>query len=669
MNDSETRQEHETVHGSAQFWQMQLDLADKADEAWHKEGDEVVDRYRSESTNKAIGREKKFNILWSNTETLKGALFARMAKPDVRRRFSDRDPVGRQVSTVVERAVEYTNDTTDAEGMVAAAIEDYLLPGRGVVWVVYEPTIIAEDGVEVVGRQECRDEYVNWKDYRESPAKRPEEVWWKARRHLKTRDELVDEFPKHGDKAPLNWSPDAEAEKVFDDAFKRAEVWEIWDATKRQRVYVVKGYHHVLKEEDDPYGLEKFFPCPDALVSVRTNNKNTPVPEFRLYKDQADELDRITTRINRLVEALKRRGMYDASIPELAKLANAGDNEFVPTRNYASLVQSGGLQAAMQSEDITTVAQAILGLYQQRDMLVQTIYEITGISDIIRGATDPNETLGAQKLKGQFGSMRMKKRQDAVQKFIRSLFRIKAELMAEHYEPHILEKMTGIKGADPRKKQQAMMMAQQAQGQPLPPEVQDILNDPTWDEMMAVMRDDKMRSYRIDIETDSTVFEDAEGEKQARVEFVNTLGGFLEKALPVVQSAPEMTGMVFEAMDFMVRGFKIGRSFEDVIDETKQDVLSKQKQAQSQPPQPDPAMIEAEQKAKAKQAEMQMQGQMKQAQMQQDGQIKAQQMKQDNALKWAAQESDAELEIRKQDIEAELTARRDRMNAEARTVQ
>ena len=213
------------------------------------------------------------------------------------------------------------------------------------------------------------------------------------------------------------------------------------------------------------------------------------------------------------------------------------------------------------------------------------------------------------------------------------------------------------------------MMAQKAQGQPLPPEVQDILNDPTWDEMMAVMRDDKMRSYRIDIETDSTVFEDAEGEKQARVEFVNTLGGFLEKALPVVQSAPEMTGMVFEAMDFMVRGFKIGRSFEDVIDETKQDVLSKQKQAQSQPPQPDPAMIEAEQKAKAKQAEMQMQGQMKQAQMQQDGQIKAQQMKQDNALKWAAQESDAELEIRKQDIEAELTARRDRMNAEARTVQ
>ena len=687
--DIESRKDYELVSGKAKYWQIELELADKEEEEWRIEAAEVVERYRNEQTTAYVGREKKFNILWSNTETLKSSLFSKMAKPDVRRRYRSRDDkAGREVAVILERALEYSADVYDAQSRIEAAIEDFLLGGRGVIFVSYDPIIVEVDGEETIGDQRCELEYVHWDDYRESPAKRPEDVRWKARRHLMTRDELNERFPETGNDVPLNWSPDNYTGQEYESVHSRAEVWEIWDKDEEKRLFIVKGFPDVVGEEST-YDLEKFFPTPYPLIAVRTNESGKPIPEYRLYQDQADELDRVTTRINRLIEALKRRGVYDAAIPELAKLADAGDNEFIPSENYSNLAQGGGLQGAFQSEDLTSTTQALLGLYQQRDRLVQTIYEVTGISDVIRGATDPGETATAQRLKGQFGSLRLQKRQKQVQNYVRDLMRIKAELIAENYEPHILEKMTGVTGADPMLRQQVEMMQQQ--GQPVPPELLKEANKPTWDEMIEIMRDDKTRSYHIDIETDSTVFEDAETEKSARMEFVNNLGLFLQNSLPIVQAAPEMTAMVFESMEFMVRGFKIGRTFEDTIEETKEKILDAQEatmlqqQQQTQQPPPDPKIIELQQKGQLEQAriqqniqmqtariqqegqlksaEMQQNAQMKAAEMQQDSQIKTAEMQQEMALKEMEMQSDAELQIRKQDIDAELEARRNENNA------
>ena len=696
--EPESRKDYELVSGRAKYWQIELELADKEEEDWRKEAAEVVERYRSEQTTSYVGREKKFNILWSNTETLKSSLFSKMAKPDVRRRYrSSDDKAGREVSVILERALEYSADVYDAQSHIEAAVEDFLLPGRGVVFVTYEPVIVEVDGEETIGDQRCMFEYIHWDDYRESPAKRPEDVRWKARRHLMTRDELNERFPEKGNDVPLNWSPDNYTGKEYESIHSRAEVWEIWDKDEEKRVFVVKGFPDIVGEEST-YNLENFFPTPNPLISVRTNESGKPIPEYRLYQDQADELDRVTTRINRLIEALKRRGVYDAAIPELAKLADAGDNEFIPSENYSNLAQGGGLQGAFQSEDLSSTTQALFGLYQQRDRLVQTIYEVTGISDVIRGATDPKETATAQRLKGQFGSLRLQKRQRQVQNYVRDLMRIKAELIAENYEPHILEKMTGVTGADPMLRQQVALLQQQ--GQPVPPELMKEASKPTWDEMIEIMRDDKTRSYHIDIETDSTVFEDAESVKASRMEFVNNLGLFLQNSLPIVQAAPEMTAMVFESLEFMVRGFKIGRTFEDTIEETKEKILDAQEaanmQQQQQQAPPDPKIIELQQKGQLEQARiqqnaqmqtarMQQDGQLKSAAMQQDAQIKSAEMQQDMQLKTAElqqelamsqgemqqdmamrqneMQTDAELEIRKQDIDAELEARRDQINA------
>jgi hypothetical protein len=581
----DTRAEQEKLLGPSRYWQNELQQASQFERDWRERGDRVVERYRDErGGNAVIGPvASRFNILWANTETLKGALFARMAKPDVQRRFPDPNPAARQVAILLERVLSYDLDTYDASRPLQSALEDYLLPGRGVVWVVYEPIIIKEkikievkdddmdiveeEEIERLGDQRCRFEYVHWQDYRESPSRRPEDATWRARRHLFTRDELVGRGFDHAYEVPLTWMPDTDDNQQLDEIYNRAEVWEIWDKVQRKRLFVAPGYKDLLAEDDDPYQLEDFFPTPVPMISVRTNNTSVPVPEFTLYQDQADELDRVTSRISHLIEGLKRRGVYDASVPELANLATAGDNDFVPSENFSSLAQKGGLTGVFQTEDIAQISTVLQGLYTQRSQILQIIYEVTGISDIIRGGgTKASESATAQQLKAQYGSMRLRLRQDAVQKYIRDLFRIKAELIAENYEPEILQRITGMEVTD---------------------------------EMLEIMRNDKTRHYQIDVETDSTVFADEEEMKRTRVEFANVMGGYLVQAIEATRAAPELTPIAFEILKFVSGAWKIGRNFEDVIDQTEAQVMQQLQAMQQQPPQPSPEERIAQQRIAA----------------------------------------------------------------------
>jgi hypothetical protein len=582
----DTQQDQEKLLGPALYWQNELEKADQFERDWRERGMRVVERYRDEREGRALigPSNTRFNILWANTETLKGALLARMAEPDVRRRFPDPNPAAREVAILLERALSYGLDVYDGITPMKAALEDYLLPGRGVVWVVYEPVIIKEkikievDGedvaldeveeIERLGDQRCRFEYVHWQDYRESPSRRPEDVTWRARRHLFTRDDLIGRGFKDAHEIPLNWMPDTNEDNAdYEEIYNRAEVWEIWCKVTRKRLFIATGYKDVLAEDDDPYELEDFFPTPTPLIAVRTNNTSIPVPEFTLYQDQADELDRVTNRITYLIEGLKRRGVYDASVPELAQLAMAGDNDFVPSDNFASLAQKGGLAGAFQTEDISVVSAVLSGLYTQRMQVLQVIYEVTGISDIIRGGgTKASETATAQQLKAQYGSMRLRRRQDEIEKYIRELYRIKAELIAENYEPEILQRVTGMEVTD---------------------------------EMLEIMRNDKLRNYQIDVETDSTVFADEEETKRTRMEFASVFGDYLIKAIEATRAAPEITPIAFEILKFVAGAWKIGRNFEDVINETEATVMQQLQAMQQQPPQPSPEEAIQQQKIMA----------------------------------------------------------------------
>lgn len=612
---------------SAAFWHTQLDCAAKREEKWRKSGDEIQCRYMDDRDHYEGGGqfEKRINILWANTEVQKGALFGRLGKPDVRRAFplpGKRNKIARTAALVMERALVSCANRYEADLQIENAVEDDLLPGRGQCWLEYEPTVgTDDDGNPVVTYQTVQIQHVEWKSFRHGNGRSWEDVPWVARELLFTKTDLKkrwgDKLGDRIDAIPVNQVVDEEhinAEAKKDGSFKRARVWEIWYKPEKIRVYVAEGFDQELEREEDPYRLEGFFPCPRPLYAVKTTSSLTPRPEFLQYKDQADELDRVNTRIWKLLEKLKYCGVYDGSAEDgdtLKSIGSLQDGEFLPYKNFKQLSEGGGLAAAFQARDLAPIAATVQALAQRAMELLQAIYEITGISDIMRGMSDSDETLGAQKLKANFGSGRLQRKRTEVQRFVKALYRMKAELIAEHFEREQLEAMTGIQlplevernAAQMQLAQiQQMMQAAQAQqqqppqpGQPPAPQqptpqmpdqdqmadLQAIADACSWEEISDILRSDDRRNYTIDIETDETAAVDEETEKQQRTEFMGAMTQWLQVAIPAIQANPTQAPLFKELTMFFMGGFKVGRSleeqFEDAFDQIK-----------NTPPQPNP---------------------------------------------------------------------------------
>lgn len=570
-------------------WLRELSLASGHEKKWRERANKIIDRYRDEDRDEDTNNAR-FNILYANTEVLKGVMYQRKPVPDVRRRFLDKDPVGREAAQVLQRSLSYSIDAYDFDEAMRQVVEDVLLPGRGLARVKYKSEmgqVQGPDGqmVEQVVYEAVECDYVEWEMVRISPAKRWRKVRWIAFGELLTRDELVKQFGDKGKFCSLDWAPKGKEEEK-EELFKRALVWTIWDKSSRKVYVVSKGYTQApLAVMDDPLQLEQFFPCPRPVVSINTTNNMTPVPEFVQYQDQAIELDNITARIDKLVDALRRRGVYDGKYKELEKLANAGDNEFIPVENYVALMEAGGIDKIMWQEPVETIAKVLIHLYDQRDRVKQVIYEVTGIADVVRGATNANETLGAQEMKARYANSRIAPRQQAVANFARDILRLKAEIMAERFSIQTFAQMTGLQLPTQQQKQAAMLQMQAAQqmGQQVPPD--PMLKKPTWEEVLQVLRSDKLRGFKVDIETDSTIQPDASEEQKNRIEFVTAITSFLEKAAPAVQAGAIPVEFAKELMSFGARGFRVSPQLEDALDslgEQGQGNQAKEQQEQMQ---------------------------------------------------------------------------------------
>lgn len=599
-------------------WLRELALSSQHEDKWRKRAKKVIDRYRDEAIEDEDSRKSRFNILFSNTEVLRGVIYQKSPTPDVRRRFLDRDQVGREAAQVLQRALSYCADSYDFDGMMAGVVEDYLLPGRGTARVKYIPSyapmqdeagqpLMDESGepMQEVIYEAVETEYVEWEMFRMSPAKRWEKVRWVAFGELLTRDELKAQFGDKGARCTLDWKP-KDKEEENSDMFKRALVWSIWDKASKKVHVVCKGLPgERLAVQDDPLSLEQFFPCPKPVYSIKNTNSMIPIPEYAQYQDQAIELDNLTARIEALTDGLRRRGVYDAAYPELQKLATAGDDEFVPIEKFVNLAEKGGLAAALYESPIEGIAKVLVQLMEQREAVKQIIYEVTGIADIVRGVSNSSETLGAQELKARYASSRTGPRQKDIQIFARDLFRLKAEIISEKFSPKTLAIMTGFDRAQNDAEKQAVMTQAQAMAGQEPPEK---LTKPTWEQITQILRDDKLRGFRVDIETDSTVMPDAATEQQNRIELLTAISQFVTGMAPAVQSGAIPMDLAKEMLTFGVRAFKVSPQLEDALDQIGGDKESGQSaQAQQQ---------------------MQMQQQAMQQQMQEAQQMIADQQKQ-----------------------------------------
>jgi hypothetical protein len=572
--------------GLARRWQVELELAEKEGRSWMERGRKIVKRFRDERDATQDG-SKRFNILWSNIQTLRPAVYSRKPKPEIGRRFKDHDQVGRVAALILERCLEYELEQYgDFDSAMKNAVEDRLLPGRGIAWVRYEPHFTVTEDIRVVDYECAPTDYVYWEDFTHSPARTWDEVRWVGRRVYMTRDELKARFGEEiAPRVPLGYKPEhLQEDKTTpeNEAFKKAIVWEIWDKPGRQVLWITPGFDQVLDARPDPLQLEQFFPCPRPLFSTTTTSTCVPVPDYVEYQDQADELDCLSERIDLLTTALAVRGVYDSSQTALSRLLNENaENQLIPVESWAAFAEKGGIKGSVDWMPIELIVVVLEKLYQAREAVKQTLYEITGMADIIRGASDPAETATAQQIKSQFASIRLKDLQQEVARFGRDLLRLKAEVISSHFQDETIAQMGGIAQLNP------------ADQELIGPAIQ-------------LIRDDRARGFRIDIESDSMVMLDETNERQARVEFLSAVGTFLKESMAAIQTMPAMGPLLGELLMFGIRGFKVGRTIEGVFEKTMQ-------QLQQTPPQQPGAQQAAE--AQAKQQADQNRLQMDQAKL------------------------------------------------------
>jgi hypothetical protein len=642
---------------------------------WRTRGEKIVKRYKDERS-EAEFNVRRYNVLWSNTETLKPFLYSATPKPIVSQRGDDSDPVGRQAAEVLERALVFTVAEDHFGTSLRNARDDYLLPGRGTVWVRYVPEFKAAepqisenntddapetnanaglgDTLEVVAFETAVVDYVHWKDFGHDLARTWEEVDVVWRRVAMNRDALKKRFGDEiGAKIPLDVKPEDQLGKTAEDKAERAMIYEMWIKSEKRAVWLSKSMPDLLDDLEDPLQLDHFFPTPRPAYATVTTDSLIPVPDYAEYQDQAAELDDLTGRIALLTKAIKAVGVYDASVPALKQILDDGhDNTLIPVENWAALTEKGGLSGAVELLPMKEIAQTLLSLYEAREKVKADLYEVSGMSDIIRGNTAPEETATAQEIKSNFATKRLEERQREVERFARNAIDLLGNVIAVHFAPETLMRMTGVKlltaqlkaliqqgqqmGAQLQQaqqqaqqnpqlagnvmalQQQVGVLAQQAQeglkqAGLKPEDAQYALSKPTWEDVIALLRDQPRRRFAIDIETDSIVAPDDAQQQEQRTQFITGITQFLETAGGIVQADPTAAPLMGELLLFGARGFRVGRDLMDCLEDY---IQQKEAQAkQPQPPKPDPAMAKVQADAQTAQQKQELDAQADQQRM------------------------------------------------------
>lgn len=617
-----------------QKWLGQLQSSAKKEKEWLNHAKELVKMYEAE-TNSASA----YNILFSNTATLAPALYGKTPRPDIQRRYKDKDPLSKSACNILQRAIEFLCDSgfsagTGFDEAMTPAVLSALVTGRSMIRFKYEAefeempesvenpgddpaaapldevdqdsTTLLQGGKQLKWQGICI-ETVPFDGFMVGWADRWENVPWLAFKHEMDRQELEENFGKEiSSKVQLATNHEDRAKGKPDLAL----VWEIWDKQKREVVFVSDAYKEgVLRKTPDPLQLTNFYPTPGILLPLHGVNKLNPIPLYDLYKEQAVELNKISTRINKLLEALKVRGFYNGSIEGLEQLFTCDDNTLLPASNWAMLGDSPNAQNAIWLVPLEKVIQVLQQLYVQRQQCKQVIYELTGIADIMRGSSAASETLGAQQLKNQWGTVRLSSMQGAVAKYARDSFRILADMVCKTMRVEDLLQMTNTELPSA-----AMLSQIAAQGHPVPPDAVTV------EAVSELLKGDLSRNFRIDIETDSTIQADRMQDRQDTAEMLNALGQFMNNVAPLVQQKALPFNAFKALLTGVARRYRMGADLETELEGMQEPKPDEGGQAEMQAKQ-----METQSKMQLMQAQHQaamMELQARQEQMQLQHQVK-----------------------------------------------
>jgi len=636
MEDEITASESGQRWDPAKFgahWQQELERAQRYFKSWHDRCVKIEKIYLDQQSDQTSAAKRRFPMLWANTSVMQPAVYARVPQPVVERRFKDAQPVARIASELVERNLAYTGDEADIDSIMRAVRDDFLLCARGTVWLRYEayfepldmgvqpsdpaaealPGEMGEARPEAISDERVCIDYVHWSDFLHSPARRWKDVTWVARRVPMTDEEMEKRFgpeamASRAAEGSIGNKGASQAERLENEG--KTHVWEIWCKSENYTVWIADGSPVALEVSEPPLDLTHFWPCPRPAYGTMSTSSLIPVPDYVYYQQQCDEIDLLTKRINKLTDQLRLKVFYpsgDGAVSPAIEKAMRPENDMVmvPIPEWAAFTDKGGSKAIV-TLPIDEVQKVIVACMQARKQLIEDVYQITGISDIVRGDTQASETATAQRIKSQWGSIRIRDRQAELARFARDIIRLAGEIICDQFQPETLMLVSGIKLPTMAEKQQAQMQMQQMQmaaqqaamraqqmGQPappppdIPPRLQQMMQQPTIDEVVQLLRNDSIRGFQIEIETDSTIEPDEDAEKQRRMEFVQMVGGFMQQAGAMAQQSPMLVPVMVETLLFAARGFRAGRQLESTLEQVGAQ-LSQAAAAPKPEPQPSP---------------------------------------------------------------------------------
>lgn len=605
------------------IWKNRLATAKKKWNEYH----ELVKEIRKYYINKS--KNNKQNIFWSSIETLKPFIYFKAPVPYVERKSKQNNPVEQAACEILEKALVWDLEQQDFDGVIKYARNDYLISGLGLTYEKFEPVIeqvqtqmqdvdpitgemISIDTVaEVMTDAKVTTNYIDPHDIiiDTTNVKVWEDVEWVAQSIKMTKQEVIDQFGEKYAEKLLDGTIELEKDKESE-----TTVYRIWDKKKKQVLYVSEVLDEFLRVDDDFLKIEGFFPFPKPVFATLDNHGVIPTPDYTEIKCMLDELDGVNKRMKMTMQALKVTGAYDSSFSDLKNMLDA-ENRLIAVSDFDKIREKGGIDGFVGFMPIGQYIDALQALSDRRNQLIQAIYEITGVSDIMRGNSDPQETATAVTKKTNFGTLRNQDRQNDFQRYLTDVLKIKAEVICEQFTPELL--------------------AQFADN--IQPEVFNLA--------VQLLKTDKIRNLTFGIETDTSFMQSEELEKTN--EAVKTIHEMITAAFQVVSAQPALLPLYKQMIESVVVTLPSARQFNTAIDETFNRIA--QELAQPDQEQPDPDLIRAQAEVQKNQNELQVKEQAN-AIKEQEVQFKKQ--AEDNKIMMANKEADMQYQLKMAEIEA-----------------
>ena len=587
--------------GVVKRWLKELDLVGESDrqQRYENTGDRIVRKYSNQSDTDTVGTglwraNIMYNVLWSNCQVLEPALYSRMPKPVVSRMFNDQDPDALLAAEALENALNFNmrRQEDKINYVMSMVVLDRLLPGRGTAKLQFacewnkqldengEP--ICDESGEPVQEMVPFSErielnYIFWMDYRESTARNQLEVRWRSNRIYKDRDELISEFGEEIGSCIELQETQKNKRRNQDDAqfLEQALIWVIEEIASKRVLWISPGYQEApLRQLEDPNKLRDFWSYPYPLVATTTTDSTYPVPDYVIYEGLGDELNFVADRIKNIVNCIRLIGFHSAAFSEkIQDMTQRQDGTTTPMKAWQALKEAGGLRGVMDWLPFDNCIQALPVLQEYQMSLKSQIDEITSMPDIVRGSSDPNDPVYAQQQKAHWTVIKLIKKQQDVQRFCREWVSKMGQMMIEpgFFTDETLAQMAGVAQMSPEKQQR-------------------------WPNALALLRNDRLNTFRLDIETDSTIAIDEEQAQGRWASYLASMKDILGEIEGVSTMAPQFMSPIIESALAAVRTLRTGRSVEGAWEKALREWEAAKREAEQnpQPPPPDPALLRAQ---------------------------------------------------------------------------